>query len=854
MAEARTRARRRTPAGTAELDFADPHRVAGTVERVTFHSEDTGFCVLRVNAARRREPVTVVGTAASVGPGEFVEAQGAWVNDRNYGLQFRAEHLRVVPPSTLEGIEKYLGSGMIRGIGPHFAARLVRAFGAEVFEVIENEPARLVELPGIGPKRQAQVVAAWAEQRAVREIMVFLQSHGVGSARAVRIYRLYGDAAVERVRENPYRLALDVRGIGFRTADGIARSIGFDPDSLPRARAGLRHVLQETAADGHSAAERGELLAGATELLEVDREVAARALAREVEEGELVEEERGGESWIYLPVLHRSERGAASHLGRLLADARPPWGVIDPAKAIPWVEQRVGFDLSGSQREAVARAIRERVTVITGGPGVGKTTIVNAVLGIVRAKRVRARLCAPTGRAAKRLAESTGLEASTIHRLLEFDPATGGFKHGPDQPLDTDFVVVDEVSMVDVVLANQLFRAVPEHAALLLVGDVDQLPSVGPGAVLAEIIESGRAPTVRLTEIFRQAESSRIVVNAHRINRGETPEYPRPAGRSAGSGPGPGPSSGPGRSPEPGPGAGAASADADRGHPPRRSPGDGRGDPASGPAPVAEPGSGPAPSPDPGAGADPGGGGGPRDPASLSASGAGVGRANGQSGGHGALSDFYVIPVRDPEEARERLVQVVTDRIPRRFGLDPTSDLQVLTPGRRGGLGAAALNAELQARLNPDAPAAVTRFGTTFAGGDKVLQTVNDYQKEVFNGDIGRIASVDLEEQTVTVDFEGRPVPYEFNELDELSLAYAITVHKSQGSEFPAVVIPLTTQHYMLLQRNLLYTGVTRGKRLVVLVAEPRALAIAVKRYESVQRRSRLAERLRSATPWAAEG
>lgn len=832
MAEARTRARWRTPAGTAELDFGDPHRVAGTVERVTFHSEDTGFCVLRVNAARRREPVTVVGTTASVGPGEFVEAQGSWVNDRNYGLQFRAEHLRVVPPSTLEGIEKYLGSGMIRGIGPHFAGRLVRAFGAEVFEVIENEPARLVELPGIGPKRQAQVVAAWAEQKAVREIMVFLQSHGVGSARAVRIYRLYGDAAVERVRENPYRLALDVRGIGFRTADAIARSIGFDPDSLPRARAGLRHVLQETAADGHSADERGGLLAAAAELLEVDPEVAARALAREIEEGALVEEERGGESWIYLPVLYRSERGAASHLTRLLADARPPWGVIDPAKAIPWVEQRVGFDLSDSQREAVARAIRERVTVITGGPGVGKTTIVNAVLGIVRAKRVRARLCAPTGRAAKRLAESTGLEASTIHRLLEFDPATGGFKHGPDQPLDTDFVVVDEVSMVDVVLANQLFRAVPEHAALLLVGDVDQLPSVGPGAVLAEIIGSGRAPTVRLTEIFRQAESSRIVVNAHRINRGETPEYPRPAGRSAGSGPG----------------AGAAGAVADRGPHHRRGHDHGRGGPTGGPAPVAEPGPGPAS--DPGAGVDPGGGGNPGDPAS----GSGVGRANGESGGHGALSDFYVIPVRDPEEARERLLQVVTDRIPRRFGLDPTTDLQVLTPGRRGGLGAAALNAELQARLNPDAPATVTRFGTTFAGGDKVLQTVNDYQKEVFNGDIGRIAEVDLEEQTVTVDFEGRPVPYEFNELDELSLAYAITVHKSQGSEFPAVVIPLTTQHYMLLQRNLLYTGVTRGKRLVVLVAEPRALAIAVKRYESVQRRSRLAERLRNATPWAAEG
>ena len=388
------------------------------------------------------------------------------------------------------------------------------------------------------------------------------------------------------------------------------------------------------------------------------------------------------------------------------------------------------------------------------GAGVGKTTIVNAVLTIVRAKGIRTRLCAPTGRAAKRLAESTGLEASTIHRLLEFDPATAGFRHGPDHPLDTDLVVVDEVSMVDIVLANQLLRAIPKHAALLLVGDVDQLPSVGPGAVLAEIIGSERVPTVRLTEIFRQAESSRIVVNAHRINRGESPEYPRPAGRTDGAGPG------------------ATRAEA-------------------------EP------------------------------------------------SDFYVIPVRDAEEARDRLLHVVTERIPRRFALDPMAELQVLTPGRRGGLGASALNAELQSRLNPGATARVNRFGTTFARGDKVLQTVNDYQKEVFNGDIGRITAVDLEEQTLTVDFDGRPVPYEFSELDELSLAYAITVHKSQGSEFPAVVMPLTTQHYMLLERNLVYTGVTRGKRLVVLVAEPRALAIAVRRFQSVQRRSRLAERLR---------
>ncbi len=779
MARARNRVKRQdSGAGAMALDLEDSGRVAGTVERVTFHSEETGFCVLRVHPGGQREPVTVVGSAAAVGPGEFVEANGAWVNDRSYGLQFRAEHLRVVPPSTLEGIEKYLASGMVKGIGPHFAARLVRTFGADVFEVIENDPDRLLELPGIGPKRRAQVTAAWAEQKAVREIMVFLQSHGVGAARAVRIHRLYGDEAMERVRENPYRLSLDVRGIGFRTADAIAQSLGFDPESVPRAQAGVRHVLQEAASEGHCAMERGALVEAAVNLLEVEPRVVEAALAREVEEGQpgrrpedrlVVDygvsggaedgEDGGGEAWVYLPALHRSERGAASGLGRLLGvQGPPPWGAIDAGKAIPWVERRVGFELSASQREAVARAVGERVMVITGGPGVGKTTIVNAVLHIVRAKGVRVRLCAPTGRAAKRLAQSTGVEASTVHRLLEFEPATGGFRHGPDQPLETDFVVVDEVSMVDVVLANQLLRAIPKHAALLLVGDVDQLPSVGPGSVLAEIIASERVPTVRLTEIFRQAEASRIVVNAHRINRGELPEYPRPPGQRGGG------------SPEAGAGAGAEA------------------------------------------------------------------------------SDFYVIQVRDPDEARDRLLHVVTERIPRRFGMDPMSELQVLTPGRRGGVGAAALNAELQSRLNPGAgEASVSRFGTTFARGDKVLQTVNDYQKEVFNGDIGRIADVDREEQIVAVDFEGRRVPYEFNELDELSLAYAITVHKSQGSEFPAVVIPLTTQHYVLLERNLLYTGVTRGKRLVVLVADPRALAIAVRRHDSVRRRSRLAARLRAA-------
>ena len=705
----------------------------------------------------------MVGTAVTVGPGEFVEANGTWVNDRSYGLQFRAEHLRVVPPSTLEGIEKYLGSGMIRGIGPHFAARLVRAFGAEVFEIIENDPDRLRELPGSGRSARARWSPRGRSRR--RSARSWCSSSRTEWDRPgpVRIYRLYGDRAVDRVREDPYRLTLDVRGIGFRTADAIAQSLGFEADSIPRARAGVRHVLQELAGEGHCAGERGALVETTAGLLEVDAEVVEGALARDLADEEVVDETHDGDSWIYLPALHRSERGAAGHLGRLLGGGgrrrRPALGGHRSGQGDP-----VGGAAGGLRALGLAahggglRHPRAGHGHHGGTRGREDHHRQRGAPHRAREGGVRARLCAPTGRAAKRLAESTGLEASTIHRLLEFDPTTGGFRHGRDQPLDTDLVVVDEVSMVDIVLANQLFRAIPDHAALLLVGDVDQLPSVGPGSVLADVIGSERVPTVRLTEIFRQAESSRIVVNAHRINRGESPEYPRAANRSEGEGGGEGAETAP---------------------------------------------------------------------------------------GNAAPSDFYVIPVRDAEEARDRLLQVVTERIPRRFGFDPMADLQVLTPGRRGGLGATALNAELQSLLNPGSPARVNRYGTTYARGDKVLQTVNDYQKEVFNGDIGRIVAVDPEEQTVTVDFEGRPVPYEFSELDELSLAYAITVHKSQGSEFPAVVIPLTTQHYMLLERNLVYTGVTRGKRLVVLVAEPRALAIAVRRFESVQRRSRLAERLR---------
>ena len=712
-------------------------RLSGAVERVTFHSQESGFCVLRVKVAGRHELTTVIGSAASITAGEYVEALGVWTNDRTHGLQFKANQLKVVPPTTLEGIEKYLGSGMVKGIGPHFAKVLVTAFKEDVFTVIEDTPQWLLTLPGIGKKRTDKVTAAWAEQKVIREIMVFLQSHGVGTGRAVRIYKTYGDAAIIKVTENPYRLALDIHGIGFKTADQIAGKLGIARDSLIRAQAGVRHVLQEFSSDGHCAALRVELVSQSVALLEIPEAIIESAVRAELAEENLVQEEIAGKPCLFLTPLQRAEVGAAAGLLRIM-EGKPPWGSIDTAKALPWVAEQTGLSLSTSQEEAVRLALTSKVLVITGGPGTGKTTLVNSILNILYAKRLNILLAAPTGRAAKRMTETTGLEAKTIHRLLEFDPQNAGFKRNRENPLEADLLVIDESSMVDVVLMNKLLAAVPDQAALLVVGDVDQLPSVGPGSVLADIIDSGIIPTVRLTEIFRQAATSRIIVNAHRINKGEMP---------------------------------------------------------------------------------------------LKAEGT-------------ELSDFYFIPAESPEEIYAKLLQVVTERIPVRFGLHPVKDVQVLTPMNRGGLGARSLNAELQKVLNPAGEPKVTRFGTTFAPGDKVIQLVNNYDKEVFNGDIGQVTMVDMEEALLRVEYDGREVEYEFNELDEVQLAYATSIHKSQGSEYPAVVRPLAMQHYTLLERNLIYTAVTRGKKLVTIIGQPKALGMAVKNQKSTRRLTRLTERL----------
>ncbi|MBB5696445.1 SF1B family DNA helicase RecD2 [Muricoccus pecuniae] len=721
-------------AAAQRASTAPTEALAGLVERVTYHNAESGFCVLRVKVRGHKDLVTVVGHAATIAAGEWVQLSGTWVNDRAHGLQFRAGFLKASPPTTLEGIERYLGSGMIRGIGPVYARKLVRAFGEAVFDLIEAEPGRLREVTGIGPKRASRIVAGWAEQKVIREIMLFLHAHGVGTSRAVRIYKTYGAGAVQVITENPYRLARDIRGIGFRTADLVARKLGIEPTAMIRVRAGISFALAEATGEGHCGLPVGELTAQTAALIEVPPALIETALELELAEGEVVADTLEGERCVFLAGLYRAEGAIAERL-RALSQGQPPWPGIDAERAIPWVEGRTGLSLAPSQREALSLALRSKVLVITGGPGVGKTTLVNSVLKVLRAKGVEVALCAPTGRAAKRLSDSTGLEARTVHRLLETDPKTGGFKRTEERPLECQLLVVDETSMVDVPLMRALLRALPDEAALLLVGDVDQLPSVGPGQVLADIIGSGALPVVRLTEVFRQAAQSRVIVNAHRINAGQMPELRQAEG-----------------------------------------------------------------------------------------------------------SDFYFVEASDPEEGVRKLMTVVRERIPARFGLDPVRDVQVLCPMNRGGLGARSLNIELQAALNPPGELRVERFGWTFCPGDKVMQVANDYDREVYNGDLGVISAIDMEEGELTVRFEGREVAYGFGELDELVLAYATTIHKAQGSEYPAVVIPLTTQHYAMLARNLLYTGVTRGKRLVVLVGQPRALAIAVKNRNTRRRWSKLRE------------
>ena len=715
----------------------DREPLSGLVERVTFHSPETGFCVLRVRVRGHRELVTVLGSAASVQPGEFIQASGRWDNHREHGIQFKTALLKVMPPSSIDGIEKYLGSGMIKGIGPHFARKLVKTFGEEVFDVIENAPERLRKLDGIGPKRVARITSGWADQKAIREIMVFLQSHGVGTSRAVRIFKTYGADAIPLVSENPYRLARDIKGIGFLTADQIAEKLGIEKTAMIRARAGISYTLTEAVSEGHCGLPEDDLMPMAEQLLEIPPDILRDALQQELKDETVVADTIGGRRCIFLGQLWNAEKVIADRI-KMLTTGKPSWPEIDTGKAIPWVEQKLRVTLAESQREAVKMAVSSKVMVITGGPGVGKTTLVNAILSILVVKGVSVALAAPTGRAAKRLSESTGMEAKTIHRLLEVDPRHGGFKQDVNNPLDCDLLVVDETSMVDVPLMASLVKALPDKAVLIVIGDVDQLPSVGPGQVLADIINSSAVPVARLTEVFRQAAQSQIVTNAHKVNAGYMPNLD-------------------------------------------------------------------------------------------------VVRSEN--------SDFFFIEACNPEEGIAKIIEIVKNRLPKRFGFDPIKDVQVLCPMNRGGLGARALNVELQKALNPPVDEVfIERFGFTYRVGDKVMQTDNDYDKEVFNGDVGYVRRIEPDSLELVIEFDDKPVEYQFGELDGVALAYAVSIHKSQGSEYPAVVIPVMMQHYMMLRRNLLYTGITRGRKLVILVGQRKAVGIAVKGKAETRRWSKLAE------------
>ncbi len=699
-----------------------------------FRNPETGFCVFSVDARGFQDPVTVVGSGPEVVEGETVTVTGKWQRHRKFGRQFAADLIHPSSPETKQGMRTYLSSQAIQGIGRVYADKLVNAFGGELFNVIEFEPERLRDVDGIGAKRARQIKDAWVRCRRHRDAMLFLHEHGIGAAMASRIYRTYGESTIKSVAENPYRLPSDIRGVGFKTADVLAMKIGFGAEDMLRVRAGLIHLVGEAADRGSCGTYVGELVAQAGDLLGIDGKLAEEGVRAEFGVRGLIKTEIGGRDCAFLPELHRAEQCIADRV-RKLRQGRAPWKSIDSGRAIPWAERESGIELGESQARAVRLAVSGKFTVITGGPGVGKTTIVNAILKILSAVKVKIKLCAPTGRAARRMAETTGRMAFTIHRLLHFDPETGGFRHNRGSPLKCDLLIVDEASMIDAKLMSSLLLAVPDGAAVILVGDVDQLPSVGPGRVLGDIIESESVTVVRLMEVFRQAAASRIVLNAHRINAGEVPDMSRPQ----------------------------------------------------------------------------------------------------------SASDFYFVPAEEPEDAAGKILKLVCERIPDRFGMDPIHDTQVLCPMIRGSLGVQSLNEQLQGALNPDRTNTVERFGRVFAVGDKVMQTRNDYEASVFNGDIGYVAAVRHGDERIEVDFDGRAVELEFEDLDGITPAYAVTIHKSQGSEFPAVVIPIMNQHYVMLKRKLLYTGVTRGKRLVVLVGQSSAVRMAVRGHDSRnQRLSRL--------------
>ncbi|MFA6221709.1 MAG: ATP-dependent RecD-like DNA helicase [Desulfomonilaceae bacterium] len=723
--------------------------VQGQIERITFHNEDNGFTILRLKVPGYRELVTLVGNLMAPLPGQVINATGEWTNHPQFGEQFKVIQYKTLVPATVTGIEKYLGSGLVKGIGPIMAKRIVKLFGEDTLVIIDESTGRLSEVEGIGEKRLSMIRRAWEDQKHVREVMVFLQGHGVSAGYAAKIYKQYGNKSIGVVEENPYRLAMDIFGIGFVTADRIAQNLGFQKDSAVRVQAGAIYVLSQVAEEGHVYYPLVPLLEKCVEILEVDQNAITKALESLSSDKRIVIESLSGQDTlaVYLSTFYMCETGVASRVKTL---TRAPYSrrKVDTEKAVEWVEREISMSLAMNQIEAVKSALDSKIMVITGGPGTGKTTIIKAILAIFERLSVEILLAAPTGRAAKRMSEATGREAKTIHRMLEFSPNKGGFQRDDKHPLVCDLLIIDEASMIDTVLMYNLLKAVPLHSTLILIGDVNQLPSVGPGNVLQDIIESGAVPVVRLVEIFRQAQDSSIIVNAHLINSGVIPR--------------------------------------------------------------------------------------------LEASTEG-------------WSDFYFIEKNEPEEALATILKLVCERIQKAFGFDPIDDVQILTPMNRGTVGASNLNLELQKALNPGEEG-VMRGGRSFRINDKVMQIRNNYDKDVYNGDIGRISRIDRENQEVTILFDGRAVSYDYPDLDEIVLAYAVSVHKSQGSEYPCVVIPLLTQHYVLLQRNLLYTAITRGRKLVIVVGSKKAMAIAVKNDKPQNRYTFLKERLSNLLPYRGEG
>jgi exodeoxyribonuclease V alpha subunit len=718
--------------------------LSGQIEKITFTNEENGYTIARIKIDGRPDLVTVVGYLMSPTPGEMLNMRGEWVTHPKFGEQFKVTEYKTAIPATIFGIQKYLGSGLIKGLGPVIACRIVKQFGEKTLDVIENDIEKLSMVEGIGKKRIAMIQNAWAEQKEIRDVMLFLQSHGVGSGYATKIFKQYGNRSVAIVNENPYRLAMDIFGIGFVTADSIAEKLGFPKDSPKRIEAGILYVLHQLSDDGHVFYPYESLVKKSRETLDVERDAIVKGIGNLAMNKQIVLEDlnesiddfKENNKGVYLTKYYLCETGIAARLKTLSAAPRSIRSV-NAENALKWVQERLNIRLAENQAKAVRWALENKIMVITGGPGTGKTTIITAILKILSELKIKILLAAPTGRAAKRMSEATGHEAKTIHRLLEYSFAKGGFQKNEEKPLSCDLLILDEVSMIDTVLMHHLTKAIPTFATVILVGDINQLPSVGAGNVLNDIIASDVIPVVELKEIFRQARESRIIVNAHKINNGILPTFED----------------------------------------------------------------------------------------------------------HVPDSDFYFIQQEDPEKVSEIILELTKERIPKRFSFDPVDDIQVLTPMHKGVVGADNLNTKLQKSLNPS-QIEIIRGNRNFKVNDKVMQIRNNYDKEVFNGDIGRIAGIQPDENEITVLFDGRNVAYEFYELDELVLAYAISIHKSQGSEYPAVVIPVLPQHYILLQRNLIYTAVTRGRSLVVMVGALKALAMGIQNDKTQRRFTYLRHRL----------